>query len=154
MFGSDKRGNHSMAAITTLVAEGTTIRGDIEFSGGLHMDGTVEGSISAQGDKAVLTLSEKGRVHGEIRAPNAVINGQVKGDIVVSERLELAANARIDGNVYYKVLEMAAGAQLNGKMIYQAEPQRQLSGPKAAEAEDADAPASGKESRVKSTQAA
>ena len=47
-----------------------------------------------------------------------------------------------------------AGAQLNGKMIYQAEPQRQLSGPKAAEAEDADAPASGKESRVKSTQAA
>jgi cytoskeletal protein CcmA (bactofilin family) len=158
MFGSDKRGNHSMAAITTLVAEGTTIRGDIEFSGGLHMDGAVEGSISAQGEKAVLTLSEKGRVIGEIRAPNAVINGQVKGDIVCSERLELAANARIDGNVYYKVLEMAAGAQLNGKMIYQAEPQRQLSGPKAAGAGDDDADAdtakSGKEARVKSTQAA
>ncbi len=143
MFGSDKRRNHTLAAITTLVAEGTTIRGDIEFSGGLHMDGAVEGSISAQGDKAVLTLSEKGRVLGEIRAPNAVINGEVRGDIIVSERLELAANARIDGNVYYKVLEMAAGAQLNGKMIYQAEPQRQLSGPglpkpQAEDAEDAE----------------
>lgn len=156
MFGSEKRGNNSMAAITTLVAEGTTIRGDIEFIGGLHLDGAVEGSICAQGEKAVLTLSEKGRVVGEIRAPNAVINGQVKGDIVISERLELAANARIDGNVYYKVLEMAAGAQLNGKMIYQTEPQRQLSGPKSAAVaeEDADASKTAKESRVKSTQAA
>jgi cytoskeletal protein CcmA (bactofilin family) len=139
MFGSEKRGKHSMAAITTLVAEGTTIRGDIEFSGGLHMDGAVEGSISAQGAKAVLTLSNKGRVEGEIRAPNAVINGQVKGDIIISERLELAAQARVDGNVYYKVLEMAAGAQLNGKMIYQAEPPRQLSGPGAKVDADDDA---------------
>jgi cytoskeletal protein CcmA (bactofilin family) len=139
MFGSEKRGNHSMAAITTLVAEGTTIRGDIEFTGGLHMDGAVEGSISAQGEKAVLTLSNKGRVEGEIRAPNAVINGKVKGDIIISERLELAAQARVDGNVYYKVLEMAAGAQLNGKMIYQSEPPRQLSGPGAQVDSDEDA---------------
>lgn len=136
MFGNDKRGNRSTSAITTLIAEGTTIRGDIEFDGGLHMDGAVEGSISAQGAKAVLTLSDKGRVTGEIRAPNAVINGQVKGDIIVSERLELAAQARIDGNVYYKLLEMAAGAQLSGKMIYQAEPPRQLSGPGARLAAD------------------
>jgi len=135
MFGNEKRSNRSMSAITTLIAEGTTIRGDIEFDGGLHMDGSVEGSITAQGAQAVLTLSEKGRVNGEIRTPNAVINGQVKGDIIVSERLELAAQARIDGNVYYKVLEMAAGAQLSGKMIYQAEPPRQLSGP-GAKAED------------------
>ena len=139
MFGSEKRSNHSMAAITTLVAEGTTIRGDIEFNGGLHMDGAVEGSICALGDKAVLTLSNKGRVDGEIRAPNAVINGKVKGDIIVSERLELAAQARIDGNVYYKVLEMAAGAQVNGKMIYQAEPPRQLSGPGTKVKENDDA---------------
>ena len=139
MFGNNKRGNQSMASITTLVAEGTMIRGDIEFSGGLHLDGSVEGSISAQSDKAVLTLSDKGRVEGEIRAPNAVINGHVKGDIIISERLELAANARIDGNVYYKVLEMAAGAQLNGKMIYQSEPQRQLSGPEAKAEKDEEA---------------
>jgi cytoskeletal protein CcmA (bactofilin family) len=129
MFGSDKRSNHAVSAITTLIAEGTVIRGDIEFSGGLHMDGVVEGSVSAHGDKAVLTLSEKGRINGEIRAPNAIINGNVVGDIFVSERLELASQARVEGNVYYKVLEMAAGAQLNGKMIFQSEPQRQLSGP-------------------------
>jgi cytoskeletal protein CcmA (bactofilin family) len=127
MFGNDRRnGKTAVAAITTLIAEGTIIRGDVEFSGGLHLDGMIEGAISADGADAVLTLSQKGRVNGEIRASNAVINGAVRGDIVVAERLELASNARIDGNVYYKVLEMAAGAQINGKMVYQAEAPRQL----------------------------
>lgn len=141
MFGSDKRNGHSLAAITTLIAEGTTIRGDIEFAGGLHLDGAIEGGVRGEGDKAVLMLSDKGRVDGEIRVLNAVINGKVHGDIIVSERLELAASARVEGNVYYKVLEMAAGAQINGKMIYQPEPPRQLSGPstKSPEPEHADA---------------
>lgn len=129
MFGNDKRNGRKMGAITTLIAAGTTIRGDVDFSDGLHLDGAVEGSLCAQGEHAVLTVSDKGSVNGEIRATNAVINGSVKGDIVISERLELAVNARIDGNVYYKVLEMAAGAQVNGKMIYQPEPPRQLTGP-------------------------
>ena len=129
MFGNNKRNGSAVAAITTLIAEGTIIRGDVAFTGGLHLDGMIEGAISADGDGAVLTLSEKGRVSGEIRAQNAVINGMVHGDIVVAERLELASNARVEGNVYYKVLEMAAGAQINGKMVYQAEAPRQLARP-------------------------
>jgi cytoskeletal protein CcmA (bactofilin family) len=137
MFGNGKRnGNgHAVAAITTLIAEGTMIRGDVEFAGGLHLDGFIEGAISAEGAHAVLTLSDKGRVTGEIRTSNAVINGTVRGDIVIGERLELASSARIEGNVYYKVLEMAAGAQVNGQMIYQPDPPRQLSGPEAAPAQ-------------------
>jgi cytoskeletal protein CcmA (bactofilin family) len=137
MFGNSKRNGNgiAVAAITTLIAEGTVIRGDVEFTGGLHLDGAIEGAISADGADAVLTLSDKGRVTGEIRASNAVINGMVRGDIVVGERLELASGARIEGNVYYKVLEMAAGAQINGKMIYQPETPRQLTGPDAAQTE-------------------
>ena len=126
MFRSDKRNDRAMAAISTLIAAGTTIRGDVHFSGGLHLEGVIEGSISAEGDDAVLTLSDKGRVNGEVRVSNAVVNGSVNGDIFAAERLELAGNARITGNVHYKVLEMAAGAQINGKMLYQAEPQRRL----------------------------
>ncbi|HSS07261.1 MAG TPA: polymer-forming cytoskeletal protein [Rhodanobacteraceae bacterium] len=137
MFGNNKRNGNgvAVAAITTLIAEGTVIRGDVEFIGGLHLDGMIEGAISADGADAVLTLSEKGRVNGEIRASNAVINGRVHGDIVVAERLELASGARIEGNVYYKVLEMAAGAQVNGKMIYQSEAPRQLASPEIIVAE-------------------
>ena len=109
------------AAATSLIARGLTIRGDVHFSGILHLDGVVEGSIHADaaGD-GVLTISETGRVTGRIEVPQAVINGGVTGDIHVAERVELAPLARIDGDVHYQVLEMAAGAQVNGKMVHSA----------------------------------
>ncbi len=127
MFRSDKRNARAVSAITTLIAEGTVIRGDVQFDGGLHLDGRIEGSISASGPNAVLTLSAKGHIVGEVRASNAVINGAVKGDIHAAERLELAPGARVDGNVYYKVLEMAGGAQVNGKMVYRGDVPLQIS---------------------------
>jgi len=136
---SDKRNGKQVAAISTLIAAGTKIRGDVHFEGGLHLDGAIEGSITADAQDAVLTMSEQGRVHGEVRVSNAVINGAVVGDLFVGERLELANGARIDGNVNYRVLEMAAGARVNGKMVYQGEAPRQLASPDAAgEMEDAE----------------
>jgi len=108
-------------AATSLIARGVTLRGDILFSGALHLDGVVEGSIHADpGSDGVLTISETGRVIGRVEVPQAVINGGVTGNIEVSERLELASLARIDGDVHYQVLEMAAGAQVNGKMVHRA----------------------------------
>lgn len=132
MFGNDKRSAKATAAINTLIAEGTTIRGDVHFNGGLHLEGVIDGSIAAEGADSVLTLSEKGRVNGEVRVSNAVVNGTVHGDLFVGERLELAGNARIDGNVHYKVLEMAAGAQVNGKMLFQSDAPRRLAAPEVA----------------------
>jgi len=52
--------------------------------------------------------------------PHAIINGQVQGDIHVAERLELAPQARVAGDVSYNTLEMAAGAQVNGRMAHHA----------------------------------
>lgn len=109
------------AAATSLVARGVVIRGDVLFSGALHLDGAVEGSIHAEpGSDGVLTISETGRVTGRIEVPHAIINGAVTGDIDAAERLELAPLARVEGDVHYQVLEMAAGAQVNGKMIHRA----------------------------------
>lgn len=106
---------------TSLIARGTVIRGDLRFSGALHLDGRIEGVVLGEGDGAVFTLSEHGEVHGEIRVPQAVINGHVTGDVHVSARLELAPQARIDGDLRYHTLEMAAGAQVNGRISRQAE---------------------------------
>ncbi len=134
MFNNSKResrNGNSNSECTSLIAAGTEIRGDVQFSGRLHIDGKVEGSIRADSADAVLTLSNHAQVSGEISAPHIVINGSVTGDVTAGERLELAGNARVEGNVYYKVLEMSAGAQINGKMVHRAEPPRQLSGPGA-----------------------
>ena len=117
---------------TSLIARGTVIRGDLTFSGALHLDGRIEGTVLGEGDDAMFTLSEHGQVHGEIHVPQAVINGHVTGDVVVSVRLELAPQARIDGDLRYHTLEMAAGAQVNGRISRQVEQaQRELPAPDA-----------------------
>lgn len=118
---------------TSLIARGTVIRGDLRFTGALHLDGRIEGTVLAEGEDAMFTLSEHGQVQGEIRVPHAVINGHVTGDVYISVRLELAAQARIDGDLRYHTMEMAAGAQVNGRMSRQTEEaQKVLSGPNAA----------------------
>jgi cytoskeletal protein CcmA (bactofilin family) len=121
----------SRNAETSLIAHGTIIRGDVRFTGTLHLDGRIEGSVLGEGSSAVFTLSEHGQVQGEVRVPHAMINGQVNGDIYASERLELAAQARVVGDVRYNSLEMVAGAQVNGRMAHQGEDhvQRELPAP-------------------------
>lgn len=120
------------AETTSLIAVGTQIRGDVTFSGRLHIDGSVEGALHGESDNAVLTLSNTARIKGEITAPHVVINGEVDGDVTATQRLELAAGARVEGNVYYKVMEMSAGAQINGKIVHRAEPPKQLAAPEGA----------------------
>lgn len=118
---------------TSLIARGTVIRGDLRFSGALHLDGRIEGTVLAEGEDAMFTLSEHGEVQGEVRVPHAVINGHITGDVHVSVRLELAPLARIDGDLRYHTMEMAAGAQVNGRIARQAEEaQRALSAPDSA----------------------
>lgn len=122
--------NKNSSPETSLIARGTVIRGDLRFSGALHLDGRIEGTVLAEGDDAMFTLSEHGQVQGEIRVPHAVINGHVTGDVHVSVRLELAALARIDGDLRYHTLEMAAGAEVNGRISRQTEEaQRELPAP-------------------------
>lgn len=138
MLGNKNKTSAASAETTSLIALGTHIRGDVTFSGRLHVDGTVDGSLHGEGDKAILTLSNNAKIAGEIHAPHVVINGIVTGDVSASSRLELAAGARVEGNVYYKVMEMSAGAQINGKIVHGTEqPARQLARAEAGREVDA-----------------
>lgn len=108
--------------IDSLIGRHTVLTGDVEFSGGLHIDGTVTGNVTADEEShSVLTLSEHGTIEGEVKVPNIVLNGSVIGDVHAIERIELAANARVVGNVYYGLIEMAMGAEVNGSLVHAAE---------------------------------
>lgn len=118
MFGRKK--GFSSARIDTLVGQGTEINGDLEFSGGLHVDGRINGNVVAEdGSSAILILSEFGRIEGDVKAPNMVLNGEIVGDVYGSTRVELAPKSRIKGSVYYNLIEMAIGAEVNGGLVHQ-----------------------------------
>jgi cytoskeletal protein CcmA (bactofilin family) len=121
MFGKKKR-RHTV--VETLVGSNTTINGDVHFSGGCHVDGTVNGNVSADPEStAALSISEDGHVDGGVTVPYVVLNGIVKGDVFASQRVELGPTARVIGNVYYNLIEMAIGAEINGKLVHQPEGQ-------------------------------
>lgn len=117
MWGNSS--NKKSSKIDTLIGQNTELRGDVRFSGGLHIDGIVRGNIIAElGEGSILSLSERGLIEGEVRVPNVVLNGCVNGDVYSSDHIQLAANAKIKGNVYYKLIEIARGAEVNGNLIH------------------------------------
>lgn len=127
MFGSKstpaakpKSSNTPTRNIDTLIGQNTRMTGDIEFAGGLHIDGIVNGNIVAnQSTQCVLRISDKGLVEGNVNVPHVVLNGTVKGDVIANEKVELGTSARVIGNVYYSLIEMAMGAEINGQLIHQ-----------------------------------
>lgn len=120
MFGNRKK--FRTTKIDTLIGRKSEMSGDVRFSGGLHVDGTIKGNVLSEEDlSSVLTLSEHGTIEGEVRVPNVVLNGTVIGDVHAKQHIELASNARITGNVYYTLIEMAMGAEVNGNLVHTGE---------------------------------
>ena len=113
--------------IETLIGQSIEIDGDINFKGGLHLDGKITGNVTSEkGSSSVLVVSEQGVITGDVSVPYAVINGKVKGNVYASEKLELSNKACITGNVHYNVLEMASGASVNGNMLHEKNEQHLL----------------------------
>jgi cytoskeletal protein CcmA (bactofilin family) len=109
--------------IDTLIDANTRINGDVEFSGGLHLDGHINGNVSGEGDgETLLVVSELAAIEGSVAVSNIILNGIVRGDIDAADRVELGAKAQVFGNVQYRVIESAVGAQINGRLIHKAAP--------------------------------
>jgi cytoskeletal protein CcmA (bactofilin family) len=88
--------------IDCLIGAGTTVKGDVSFTGGLRIDGVVQGNVTtANGETGTLV----------------VVNGPITAD----NFLELQAKAKIVGDIEYRTLEMHLGAVVQGKLHY-AEP--------------------------------
>jgi len=104
--------------IDTLIGAGSILQGDLEFTGGLRVDGHIKGHVSAQdSSNGTLVLSESGVIEGDINVPHVVINGTVNGNIVSNMHIELQSNAKITGDIHYKAVEMQLGAVLNGALV-------------------------------------
>lgn len=124
MFGK-KQGDAGI----TLIAGNCELSGDIHFSDQLLINGTVRGDILADpGTKALVTVSETGRVYGNVRVPNVVVNGKVTGDIHSDQHVELSAKAEIIGNVYYNLIEMVMGSKVDGNLVHETPGQQSVKG--------------------------
>jgi len=112
------RDSKNSARIDTLIGKAGRVNGDVEFAGGLHLDGQVNGNVRSDGDpESTLHVSEHGGIEGSVEVPNVMLNGSVRGDIYATGRVVLGAQARVYGNVHYGVIEMTLGAEIKGKLV-------------------------------------
>lgn len=115
MFGRRKQ---TSTRIDTLLGKSATLNGDLDFAGGLHLDGRINGNVrSSAEDGGALSVSESGFIEGTVEVTSIVMNGTVNGDMHARDRLVLGGKARVNGNVHYGVIEMAPGAVITGKLI-------------------------------------
>jgi cytoskeletal protein CcmA (bactofilin family) len=105
-------------SIETLISAPTRIQGDVLFSGGLHLEGKVSGSVKATPDApSRLVASATALIEGSVEAQIVELHGTVRGDIIAARRATLGATACIEGNLHYGAIEMSAGARINGKLV-------------------------------------
>ena len=116
MFG--KKANKPRGDIDTLISAETSIQGDVEFCGGLRVDGNIRGNVIATGESpSTLILSEQATIEGKVEVSHAVINGTIVGPIHAYEYLELQPKARVSGDVHYRVIEIKFGAMIEGNLV-------------------------------------
>ena len=94
----------------SVIGADVAIKGNVEASADLHVDGSVEGDIVCTS----LVPGESSRVEGSITADGARLAGTLKGTITVRE-LVVLKTARIDGDVHYETLTIEQGATVNGR---------------------------------------
>ncbi len=117
MFG--KKRTKPQSRIDSLIGVGTKIEGNVSFSGGLRVDGEIQGNVTAVQDQpSTLVLSEQARVSGAIRVSHLVVNGAIDGPVTASEFLELQSHSCVKGDVHYSNIEMHLGAVVEGRLIH------------------------------------
>lgn len=125
MFG--KKTSKPQGRIDSLIGAGTSLIGDVTFTGGLRVDGEIKGNVRSVDDKpSTLVISEHARIEGEIFVSHVVINGTVIGPVHSNEFLELQARARVTGDVEYSTIEMHLGAVVQGRLVHQGAPSKSV----------------------------
>lgn len=116
VFGAAKKTADSLGydKVQTMIGEGTEIKGTIQATGVVRIDGTLEGSILHNGD---LIVGPKGRVIADIRSKGLAVAGEVRGNVETEEKLELLPGARLYGDIKCGHLVVHEGAMFHGRSL-------------------------------------
>lgn len=115
MFNREPR---PQTRVDILIGPSARVHGDVDFAGGLHIDGHVFGGVSAYGTgESTVSVSASGVIEGGVVATHVVVNGVVRGDVFATGKVALGPRAKVVGNVQYGIIESAAGAEITGTLV-------------------------------------
>lgn len=95
--------------ITGFFDKDTEFKGDLSFKGSFRIDGRFKGKIDSN---SVLIIGDKGKVEADIKIGYLIINGEIKGNIQASEKIEINSSGRVIGTIVTPKLVVEEGAYL------------------------------------------
>ena len=98
-------------SVINLIGSGTDITGDVNCSGDVRIDGTLNGNLRTKGK---VVIGETGKANGEVSCKNADISGKLDGKIIVSELLSLKPSSILSGDIITNRLAIEPGAKFTG----------------------------------------
>jgi cytoskeletal protein CcmA (bactofilin family) len=96
----------------SIISAGTTLKGDINSTGDIRIDGTLLGNVTSA---AKVVIGSNGVVEGDINGQQADIMGKINGTIKVKELLQLKGGSNVSGNIYASKLQIETSANFNGQ---------------------------------------
>ena len=102
-------------AITTLIDKDILISGDTTYTGGIRVDGKINGNLKVHGEEGSLLIMGHGsKITGDVEVEKAIINGEINGNVKCRDYLELNTNAIVNGSIEYDIIEIHEGSKING----------------------------------------
>jgi len=108
---------------TTLIANGTSIKGDLNFHGSLEIQGSIAGTITAEDENAQVRVIQGGAVEGKIAVPTVIVNGHVRGDIFATKHA-LLASKQLSREIYIIIPSRLNAERMLWATWYMKYPQR------------------------------
>ncbi len=115
---------------TTVIGADVRFKGELSFDNQVRFEGNFEGQIRSKG---TLHIAEGARIVANIEAANVKIEGECKGNLLVSEKLQLCSTAKVEGDLRTNRLEMTDGAIFIGNVVV-GQTASEPSGPRTANA--------------------
>ena len=109
MKDKDKEKEILDSKLAGLIDQGTELRGDLTFKGSFRIDGYFKGTVTSD---SLLIIGERGKVEADIKVGQIVINGEIKGNIQASDKVEVHSKGRVFGTIQSPRLIVEEGAFL------------------------------------------
>lgn len=98
--------------VRNLIGKDTVIKGDVESSGDIRVDGRLIGSLKSNGK---IVVGQSGVIEGDLTCKQADISGVVKGMLKCEELTSLKATSKVELDLFTKQLYIEVGAIFTGK---------------------------------------
>ncbi|MEJ2245709.1 MAG: polymer-forming cytoskeletal protein [Acidobacteriota bacterium] len=107
-IGKTKTGND----IVSILGKGTEINGEISFTSGMRVDGVIKGKVRSEQS---IIIGPSGKIDAEVDICNISINGEFRGIIRATERVEIHKEGKVFGDIFSPCLIIEAGATFEGR---------------------------------------